>query len=1098
DGWSMGVLVREMGALYASFVQGKPSPLMELAVQYADYAAWQREWLQGDVLGQQLGYWRKQLSGAPHALTLPTDKPRPAVMTSRGASLTAQLPFELSKALESLGHDAGATPFMVLLTAFQVLLSRYSGQEDICVGSPIAGRGRSEVEGLIGFFVNTLELRTRLSPTQSFRELLAQVKETTLGAYAHQDVPFEKLVEELKPERDQSRTPLVQVVFGLQNAPLPELKLPGLKLRAIEPESQTSKFDLTMSVAETPAGFSMWLEYNTDLYEASTARRILEQLQVLLEGIVAYPEQQLRELPLLSEAERRQLLVDWNATRVDYPREATIPSLFEAQVERTPDAVAVEYEGQTLTYRALNSRANQLAHHLRASGIGPESRVGLCLERSLELVVGILGILKAGGTYVPLDPAYPADRLSFMLQDTGVMVIVTQEDLADELPVQGSLFVCLDADWAQVQVRPEDNLSSSITADNVAYIMYTSGSTGRPKGVCVPHRGVVRLVQGSTFIAMGPQEVFLQLAPISFDASTLELWGALLHGARLVVYPAGTPSLEELGAKLVRSSISTLWLTAALFEQMQATQPEALRGVRQLLAGGDVLPVGRVKERLAQGGLLVNGYGPTENTTFTCCYPMRDVSQVGHSVSIGKPIASTQVYLLDASMQPVPVGVAGELYTGGDGLAAGYLNRPELTAEKFVPHPFSTQPGARLYRTGDLARYLPDGRIEFLGRIDNQVKVRGFRIELGEIESVLAQHAQVREATVLVREDVPGDKRLVAYVVAKDSESPPDTSALRAWMKERLPEYMVPPAYVVLDAMPLSPNGKVDRKALPAPDGSPSDKAGFEAPRTDTEVKLADIWRSLLGLERVGLSDDFFELGGHSLLATQVVVRIREAFHLELPLRELFDTPTLAGLAGRIDASRGSSPVPQAAPLTRVSREGPLPLSFAQQRLWFLDQLEPGSAFYNIPVVVRMEGQLDEAALERSFEELVRRHESLRTVFREEQGQPVQVIAPEARLPLAAVDLRELPAGEREAEVRRQVEAEVRRPFDLRRGPLLRPMLLRQEEHVHMLMLTMHHVVSDGWSMGVLVREMAALYEAHVQGKPSPLPELPVQYADYA
>jgi amino acid adenylation domain-containing protein len=1099
DDWTMAVLIQEAAAIYEAFLAGRPSPLPEPQVQYMDYAAWQRGWLQGELLEQQLAWWRQQLADAPRALELPTDRQRPAVQSFRGAHQTVIMPRALMEAVQAMSQREGATPYMVLLSAYQVLLHRLSGQLDLSVGSPIAGRNHAELERLVGCFVNTLVLRTRLSPEQTFRELLAQVREVVLESLAHQDVPFERLVEELRPERDLSRSPLFQVMFVLQNVPRSELTLPGLALRPLEATwAPTAKFDLTLTFTETPQGLHTLLEYNTDLFDHGTATRMLEQMRTLLEGIVAAPERQVRELPLLSEAARRQLLVDWNATRVDYPREATLPSLFEAQVERTPEAVAVEYQGQTLTYRELNTRANQLAHHLRAYGVGPESRVGLCLARSLELIVGILGILKAGGTYVPLDPSYPADRLSFMLQDTGVMVIVTQEDLADELPAQGSLFVCLDADWDQVQVQPGENPSSGITAEHVAYIMYTSGSTGRPKGVCVPHRGVVRLVQGSTFIDMGPQEVFLQLAPISFDASTLELWGALLHGAKLVVYPAGTPSLDELGAVLVRSGITTLWLTAALFEQMQATQPQALRGVRQLLAGGDVLPVGRVKERLADGGLVVNGYGPTENTTFTCCYPMRDVSQVGQSVSIGKPIASTQVYLLDAWMQPVPVGVAGELYTGGDGLAAGYLNRPELTAEKFVPHPFSTEPGARLYRTGDLARYLPDGRIEFLGRRDAQVKVRGFRIELGEIESVLAQHTQVRESTVVVREDVPGDKRLVAYVVAKDAESPPDTSALRAWMKERLPEYMVPPAYVVLEAMPLSPNGKVDRKALPEPDGSRSDEAGFEAPRTDTEVKLADIWRSLLGLERVGLRDDFFELGGHSLLATQVVVRIREAFHMELPLRELFDTPTLAALAGRIDASRGTSPVPQAAPLTRVSREGPLPLSFAQQRLWFLDQLEPGSAFYNIPVMVRMEGQLDEAALERSFEELVRRHESLRTIFREEQGQPVQVIVPEARLPLAVVDLRELPAGERETEVRRQVEAEVRRPFDLMRGPLLRPLLLRQEEHVHVLMLTMHHVVSDGWSMGVLVREMAALYEAHVQGKPSPLPELPVQYADYA
>ncbi|MFE8605167.1 non-ribosomal peptide synthetase [Archangium violaceum] len=1096
DGWSLGVLVREVAALYEAFSQDKPSPLPEMPVQYADYAAWQRGWLQGEVLEQQLEWWRQQLADAPRVLELPTDKPRPPVQTHRGATSITQLPLALTQGIKALAQKEGATPFMVILAAFQVLLSRSSGQQDICVGSPIAGRNQGDVEGLIGFFVNTLVLRSKLSPQQSFRELLAQVRDTTLGAYAHQEVPFEKLVEELQPERDLSRSPLFQVSFTFENTPQAELALPGLTLRPVMLDNNTAKFDLSLGFQEMADGFAGELAYNVDLFEASTAQRMLAQLQVLLEGVVANPEQQLRHLPLLTESERSQLLVDWNATRVDYPREASIPALFEAQVERTPDSIAIEYQGETLTYRELNKRANQLAHHLRAFGVGPESRVGLCLERSLELVVGILGILKAGGAYVPLDPSYPADRLSFMLQDTGVMVIVTQESLADELPAQGALFVCLDADWDQVTVQPEDNVASGVTAENVAYIMYTSGSTGRPKGVCVPHRGVVRLVKGSTFIDMGPQEVFLQLAPISFDASTLELWGALLHGAKLVVYPAGTPSLDELGASLARNGITTLWLTAALFEQMQATQAQSLRSVRQLLAGGDVLPVGRVKERLAQGSMLVNGYGPTENTTFTCCYSMRELAQVGHSVSIGKPIASTQVYLLDASMQPVPVGVAGELYTGGDGLAVGYLNRPELTAEKFVPHPFSTEPGARLYRTGDLARYLPDGRIEFFGRRDAQVKVRGFRIELGEIETVLTQHAQVREAVVVVREDVPGDKRLVAYVTAKDDA--PDTTALRAWMKERLPEYMVPPAYVVLETLPLSPNGKVDRKALPTPDGARSDDASFEAPRTDTEVKLAEIWRSLLGVERVGLNDDFFELGGHSLLATQVVVRVREVLQVEIALRELFDSPTLSGLAGRIDATSGTSSAPQAPALERVSREGQLPLSFAQQRLWFLDQLQPGSAFYNIPILVRLDGRLDVDALRRSFEELVQRHESLRTTFGQAQGQPVQLISPQGSLPLQVVDLLSQPSSQREAEIRRLAMEESLKPFDLGRGPLLRVLLMRQEEQSHVLLLTMHHIVSDGWSMGVLVREIAALYAAFTEGKASPLPELPVQYADYA
>ncbi|RYZ33381.1 MAG: amino acid adenylation domain-containing protein, partial [Myxococcaceae bacterium] len=660
---------------------------------------------------------------------------RPAVQSFRGATTPVKLSRSTSDALKAFSQAEGATPFMALLAAWQLLLSRYSSQDDITVGSPIAGRRVAELEGLIGFFVNTLALRSRISPRGDFRELLSQVRRTTLSAYEHQDVPFEKLVEALQPQRDLSRSPLFQVSFTLQNTPLSELSLPGLSFRPVETQGHVARFDLALILSDTPDGFGGLLEYNTDLFEASTAARMVTHFQTLVGAALASPDSRTDALSLLSEAARQEVLVQWNQTASTYPREASVPECFTAQAARTPDAIAVESEAGTLTYRQLDERSNQLAHHLRTLGVSPGSRVALCLQRGLELPVGLLGILKAGAAFVPLDPAYPAERLDFMLGQTGVSVLVTQQALADALPTDVPLVVCLDSDWQRVARHPTAAPASLSRADSLAYVMFTSGSTGQPKAVAIPHRGITRLVLGGAFIHFGPEEVWLQLAPISFDASTLEIWGALLHGARLVLFPPQAPTLEALGAALVRHRITTLWLTAALFEQMAARQPSALASVRQVLAGGDALPAARVREhlsRLTPGAMLVNGYGPTENTTFTACHRMGASSSFGASVPIGRPISGTQAYVLDSTLRPVPVGVPGELYAGGDGLAWGYLGRADLTAERFIPNPFGL--GARLYRTGDKARWRDDGSLEFLGRDDNQVKLRGFRIELGEVE----------------------------------------------------------------------------------------------------------------------------------------------------------------------------------------------------------------------------------------------------------------------------------------------------------------------------------------------------------------------------
>jgi amino acid adenylation domain-containing protein len=896
DGWSLGILVKEMAAIYQAITEQKPVALPELAIQYADFARWQRDWLQGEVLEQQLSYWRQQLAGAPAVLNLPIAKTRPAMQTTRGSHITKTLAPELQSALIDLCRREGVTLFMTLLAAFQTLLYRYSGQEDIVVGSPIAGRNRAETEDLIGFFVNSLPLRTNLSGNPSFRELLLRVRETALGSYAHQDLPFEKIVEELQPQRDLSYSPIFQVMFALQNQPRVGFSLPGLNVTLLKRETDAAKFDLTLFMTETDDGLSCWLEYNTDLFAAGTITRLLDHFTVLLAAIVANPERAIADLPILSEAERQQLLVEWNDTQTDYPRNQCTHQLFEQQAERTPDAIAVAFKGRTLSYAELNARANQLAHYLRARGVGPDQLVGLCVERSLEMIVGLLGILKAGGAYLPLDPAYPRERLSFMLADGGIEVLLTQDHLLAKLPSATVTTIALDSEWQPIAGEDDKNPESNTSAENLAYVIYTSGSTGRPKGVSVTHRSLVRLVKETDYAHFGPAQVFLQLAPLSFDASTFEIWGPLLNGARLVIMAPGLASLTELGQAIECNRVTTLWLTAGLFQQVAETQLENLRGLRQLLAGGDALSVPHVEKALRELSdcQFINGYGPTESTTFACCYRAKKNERFAGSVPIGRPIANTHVYILDQSLGPAPAGIAGELYIGGDGLARGYLNDAALTAEKFLPNPFG-QPGSRMYRTGDRSRYLADGRIEFLGRLDQQVKIRGYRIEPGEIEVLLTQHPGVRECVVVARGEGAGEKRLVAYIVPHPRGSVASED-LRAYLKERLPDYMIPTFCVELAHLPLTPNGKVDRESLPEPEQISSEQ--FVGPHSDTERRLAAIWANVLGRDEIGVHDNFFDLGGHSLLAVRLMSEIEKEFGRSIPLVSLFQGATIAHLAG--------------------------------------------------------------------------------------------------------------------------------------------------------------------------------------------------------
>ncbi|HKX28592.1 MAG TPA: amino acid adenylation domain-containing protein [Blastocatellia bacterium] len=1514
DRWSMGVLVREVGALYRAINEGQRSPLPELKIQYADYAQWQRNRWQGEFLERQLRYWRERLVGlAP--LELPTDLPRPALANYRGASLGFQLSEELTRNLRSLSRREGRTLFMTLLATFQTLLSRYSGQEDIAVGSPIANRTRSETESLIGFFVNTLVLRTSVGAALSFRKLLAQVGDTCLGAYAHQDLPFEQLVESLQPERDLSHQPLFQAMLVLQNAPAARLEIPGLQLSYLEIPAETSKFDLLLSIEDGADRLICDLNYDCDLFEAATIERLGGHLMIMLEAVVANPESPVSAIEYLTPEERRQILEQWGALPVDYRTEPGLPVLFERQVERTPEAVAVVSEAGRLTYRELDRRANRLAHYLQARGIGPETMVGLCINRSSEMMVGLLGILKAGGAYVPLDPAYPKPHLAFMLEDTQAAIIVTEEQMRSSLPESRSSVVTLDGAGAEIARYPDTRPKTDLQPENPAYVIYTSGSTGRPKGVVIEHRNAAAFIKWAAeeFEARDLDGV-LASTSICFDLSVFEIFVTLSRGGK-VILAANALSLPLLSARAEVSLVNTVPSAMAELMRMRAI-PD---GVRIVNLAGETLHRGLAEEIYEHTRVEVvrNLYGPSEDTT----YSTFEAVEQGTEVTIGRPVSGSQVYILDERMQLVPIGVAGEIYIAGAGVARGYLNRSPLTAERFAVDPFNREAGGRVYRTGDWGRYKPDGRIEYLGRIDRQVKVRGYRIELEEIERALMEHPAVSQSVVTIREDEPGDKRLVAYLVRQpnyirgaqaspngessiqqvsqwqsvfdqmyDSSAASQESAfdlagwnssytrsaipdqeMREWLDEtvdrilslrsesvleigcgtglilwrvapfcrrycgtdfsrsaldrlhhelgsqpslshvelferaaenfegfepesfdtvivnsvvqyfpgidylievleqavrhvksggtiligdirslpllkafqtsvqlyqapaalaaaelraraqrqleeeqellidpsfflalkrhlprikhvdirlkegrhhneltkyryevlihvsdeplaladctwmdwqtaslslpaleqllssksqevlairripnarltedrallemlaaangadrvedlrrglhsiqepgidpaalidlgrglnyrvkinwsgsgndwyfdviflrndagpgrgmppvvnpwwansdglngswnryandplrtestsslvsdlraharhRLPEYMMPSAWMVLDELPLTPNGKVNRRALPAPEMNRTEVRQQEAaPRTPVEEMLVGIFEEVLRLKRLGVHDNFFEQGGHSLLATQVMSRIRKAFGVEIAVRSIFEDPTAAGLARRVEAARRAGATDDTPPLTKRPRGTVLPLSFAQQRLWFIEQLDPGTALYNCPGAMKLEGRLDLRILESVINEVVRRHEVLRTRIEVVDGVPAQTIDEWEPRRLELFDLTDLTAEERETEAKRIARAEFGTGFDLSKGPLIRVKVLQLKANEYVVLFTMHHIVSDGWSVGVLVKEVCLLYEALSAGHGSPLPELEIQYADYA
>ncbi|HEX8889429.1 MAG TPA: amino acid adenylation domain-containing protein, partial [Pyrinomonadaceae bacterium] len=1107
DIWSLAVLTREVGILYSAEHAGAPVTLDALPLQFSDIVRWEEELLHGPEGERLWTYWQKQLAGELPVLNLPIDHPRPSVQTYRGASVPFKFDAELTRRLKVLSQKNGATLYMTLLAAFQTLLSRYTGQTDILVGSSTANRNWLEMAGIVGYFVNPVVLRGDLSQDPSFESFLSQIRRVVLEAFEHQAYPLPLLVERLQPVRDPSYSPLFQVLFVLQNAHLGDeeslaslalgeegvrLKLGELEVESVALEQRVAQFDLTIMFAELDGGLTASLQYNTDLFELETIERLASHFEQLLQAIVRQPEQRLSALPLLSEAEEQQLLRAWNSASESFATHC-LQDLFAEQVRLQPERIALSSGSEQLSYSELDERANQLAHHLQSLGLGPDSLVGVCLERSMELMVAILAVVKAGAAYLPLEPTAPTQRLAFILEDAEVKLVLTQEHLLERLPMAGGgeanssaesssvESFCLDRDWSIISDLSRQTPPHHSTPDNLAYVIYTSGSTGQPKGVEVTHANVTRLFASTAEVfKFTDTDVWTLFHSAAFDFSVWEMWGALVSGGRLVIVPyLVSRSPEDFYHLLCDEQVTVLNQTPTAFAQLDEAEARDSSGkylsLRVVIFGGEALDVQGLRRWFDRHGdeqpQLVNMYGITETTVHVTYrrLSIRDV-ELGAGSVIGKALPDLSLTVLDAQQQLVPIGVAGELYVGGAGLARGYLKRAELTSERFIADPFQREcGGARLYRSGDLVKYLADGELEYLGRVDSQVKIRGHRIELGEIEAAINALMGVRQSVVVVRTEERGEQRheqLVAYLVGTDEERV-TTGEVRRQLAARLPEYMLPAVVVQLAELPLTSNGKVDRRRLPEPETSGREvSASSEQARTAIEEVLAGLWSEVLGLEEVGMEENFFELGGHSLLATQLISRVRESVGVEVGLQELFEEPSIRGLGRRVERAlrRGAGvELPAVKRVRRGEAVGaaelqPLPLSFSQQRLWFLDQLEPESPFYNIPTAVRMSGMLNLEALERTLNEIVRRHESLRTTFAVTDGKPVQVINETQKISLSVTDLSNVAESEQEEEVKRIATTEARRPFNLSTGPLLRASLLALNPSEHVLLFTLHHI----------------------------------------
>lgn len=1145
DGWSNGILLNDIAQAYTDLSQNQPVSLAPLSIQYGDYALWQQNQLPPAKLSQKVSYWQQKLADIP-VLELTPDRPRPAKRLGQGGSHTLTVNAETGNALKQLAQQQGATLFNALMAGFKALLYRYTGQTDLCVGTPVAGRNRAEIAPLIGFFVNTLALRSQINAEGSFIELLQLEKDNWLEASTHQDVPFESVVEALGLERDMSHSPVFQAMLvlqqanAIQNNSRQDDAFDCFRFEGITTDSGTAKFDLTFNISESHDGaLIVTIEYANDIYNSDSIERMAGHYECLLSSAIKTPEESIATLAMLPPSEIEQLQYSWNQTQRQYPRSQSLASLFEQQVKLTPNAIALDFGNQSISYKTLDEKANQLAWLIKEHGIVANDKIALCFDRSIEFIIAVLAVIKNNAAYIPLDAAYPDDRLEYMLQDTASKLLISETSKQNRL---SSLNTPQSFYFDQIQDKLANysaEWSSETTEDHseqLAYIMYTSGSTGKPKGVMIPQRGITRLVKNARYFDLDAehpnQDGFAHISNISFDAATFEIWGSLLNGGRLVGIDKETLlSASDFKQILIDKRVSSMFITVTLFNLFVSEDPNFFASVRNCLVGGEALDTNKVKQVLEcyrqngnSHGRIMNGYGPTENTTFTCSYAINLHDLNRPSVPLGYPLTNTTTYILDKQMQPVPIGVAGELYTGGDGVALGYLNLPEQTAQKFIADPFSQKPNAKLYRTGDVARYLSDGKIDMLGRIDDQIKMRGFRIELGEIEHAISSLPEVKECAVLVKQNSEDDNTasnssthqyLAAYLILDTSDNAQVLENIKVQLNELLPQFMQPSAFVLMEAFPCTANGKLDKRALPDPTTENMVSNEFVAPSTDTQITIAKIWQSVLSVEKVGIHDNFFELGGHSLLATRVITQLKEQYQIEVPLRLLFDAPTVFEMAKLADLNLGQNHN-ELSTINKISvDEFPqgYPLSYSQQRLWLIDQLQPGTPMYHIPFGVRIKGDVNIAAIEAAIASIIKRHDSLRTQFVQVDGddEPKQQVQPFNGWELPQFEIENNPDA-----LKQRVGAFFMAPFDLAKDTLFRAQLIKLTENQQatnefILILCMHHIISDGWSMDVLLHEFNHYYclyhqntqliTQHAPGEKNiagSLPPLNIQYTDFS
>ena len=1093
DAWSFPIIIKELIELYSSYVSGSPSNLSQLSIQYADYALWQRSYLSDEALERKTNYWKKKLEDIT-PLQLPTDYARPPIKGVKGNSVEFNLNKELSDQLQTFCSRQEATLFMTLLAAFNVLLYRYSGQEDICVGTSIANRNQKEIEELIGFFVNTLALRNQVKSNESFIELLQQVRDTTMEAYENQDVPLEKLVEMVVKERDSSRNPLFQVMLVMQNASkAQQLYLGDVQLSFDEFENNTAKFDITFFIKETPDGFQGNVHYATDLYKEETINRMVGHFKTLLDAIVKSPHKKIAELEILTAQEKQQLLYEFNYSKVEYPKDKSIVDLFEKQADSKPNSIAVVFGEQKLTYLELNEKANRIAHYLREKGIKEETPIPIFIERSIDMIVGILGILKAGAAYVPIDVEFPKERISYMLKDSTAQVIVTNKSSKIYLPELANIdIVEIDSDSSAINFQPTTNLQNKVLPHHLAYVIYTSGSTGKPKGVMIEHRNLVDYIFGlAQKIHIDKCSSYALVSTIATDLGNTVIFSSLVFGGTLHLFSKEIVSnAENIQRYFKDNTIDCLKIVPSHWKAL-SDYNHLLLPAKLLLFGGESLS-SKVVENIQSSNAtckVINHYGPTETTIGKLLHIVNKDREYNDSVPIGRPFSNTSVYVLNKDMALCPVGVPGQLFIEGDGIARGYFNHPELTKEKFIENPFNDHKSF-MYTTGDLVKYLPDGEIEFIGRVDDQVKIRGFRIELGEIQATLQQCDAVAHCVVIALESDNGNKQVVAYVVPSASF---DREYIITYLKNNLPDYMVPAHLVEIDHIPLTLNGKIDRKALPDPDMNELYKDQYIAPTNKMEERLVKIWQDVLEVESVGIHDNFFNLGGHSLLAVRLISAIRKEFEVEMPIGEIFDYPTIASLSSQSLSKLESNLLPSLKVVT--PRPLLIPLSFSQERLWFIDQLE-GSVQYHRPALWNLKGDLNKNALGNALQNTINRHEVLRTVILSKEGMPYQFVKDAKEWELEFIDTALFNNDDKQ--LQKHIKDLIREPFDLSKDFMIRAHLFSLGNNEYKLLITMHHIASDGWSTSIFVSELMELYNAYVEDRPGQLLTLPVQYADYS